>query len=483
MASSASTPSTSSTAPPAIRVCSDCKKTFPVSHGAVDGYVQQWFCGTCLDLLPGPGGAGGGDRDRIAAGSTIMPEKCSAGYLASLLNQIAIGHRVYYKVELFGDGAGYLVPKSHRSNRLVRKCRKDFYQQLEAEFAFEMREGRTRMPFRIDKEMMAAEENEESSDHEIQRGNASTGSGGTGATIPPAGGGTSSSSGGNFPSRSKIHRGSANKSRSRSRSRSRDRPRGRKDGSRSSRSSSGSRHDGDDRDRDGDSSSPSIGKKIAAKLDRIRVARDRDRFTQEARAVEEQQEFSGAGGQPASADGSNANMHLTCHRCGQRGHLVRNCPQQMTCHRCGEPGHYARDCPNISHYVPGQGNVLSTFVRGDPRAVQMFPPQTLAFAPPTTSGGGGGGASNVCPPAPAAGGGDRDRDRERDAAGVQPAAIKKVTMDDLDDFRTARSKQHYAWMKVRDAEKGLHGDKRICNLCGQPGHIARECSARWGANR
>ncbi|XP_070531577.1 uncharacterized protein [Ptychodera flava] len=67
---------------------------------------------------------------------------------------------------------------------------------------------------------------------------------------------------------------------------------------------------------------------------------------------------------PSSA--SNANQHRLkqqtdrqyasspraprrCFRCGNVGHLVRDCPnpkqQSSTCYRCGEGGHFSRDCP------------------------------------------------------------------------------------------------------------------------------------------
>lgn len=41
------------------------------------------------------------------------------------------------------------------------------------------------------------------------------------------------------------------------------------------------------------------------------------------------------------------NPNVTCHRCGQPGHLRAFCPQNETpvlCNRCGQPNHFAKDC-------------------------------------------------------------------------------------------------------------------------------------------
>ncbi len=134
--------------------------------------------------------------------------------------------------------------------------------------------------------------------------------------------------------------------------------------------------------------------------------------------------------------------NIKCHHCGEYGHYVRQCPMGPRCHRCGEKGHFAKECPNLA--TPWGSS--ST----DPARQKLG---TEAANNNSTSTGG--------------------------SSTTSLATANKLTDLDLDKFRQNRASQHNRLVKIRDAERGLHSDMRACNLCGQLGHIARDCNARW----
>ena len=51
---------------------------------------------------------------------------------------------------------------------------------------------------------------------------------------------------------------------------------------------------------------------------------------------------------------------------------------------------------------------------------------------------------------------------------------KKSDNDILEQFRAAKSSQSLKMKSARD----VYGDLRACNICGQTGHIARDCGMR-----
>lgn len=110
-----------------------------------------------------------------------------------------------------------------------------------------------------------------------------------------------------------------------------------------------------------------------------------------------------------------ANM-VKCRQCDEWGHFARDCPQGIVCHRCGQPGHMARHCTRPA-------GMISSF----------------AEETPTIPG--------------------------------------KLHLGQIEDFRIAKANRHIKAMRQRDQQRieaqqmGL-----VCNICGKPGHIARECT-------
>jgi hypothetical protein len=50
---------------------------------------------------------------------------------------------------------------------------------------------------------------------------------------------------------------------------------------------------------------------------------------------------------PRGGGGGNPKGVITCHECGARGHLARDCPRpKVICYGCNQEGHMKKHCPN-----------------------------------------------------------------------------------------------------------------------------------------
>lgn len=68
-----------------------------------------------------------------------------------------------------------------------------------------------------------------------------------------------------------------------------------------------------------------------------------------------------SGGGTISSGGRGIKNEVTCNKCGEKGHMMRTCPQgsgqpDVECFRCGKKGHLKMDCPNArQESSQGQG--------------------------------------------------------------------------------------------------------------------------------
>ncbi|CAD7967906.1 unnamed protein product [Amoebophrya sp. A120] len=433
------------------RLCAGCKyevfpekqpftqeefEQIPFFSGAVDGYTNRYYCADCLHKSESTGAtvssSGGKNKEKkpsIPREHVFYPTISTPGYLASIIKQI--GKPTYYAAENIESDVPYLIPaKSNRLRRLERRSRVDFYEKIEHEFGTFLqmvtsaKKGRgTGATFYHDEEDNNRDDaGRGRTNDEIQREqNSRTSAAGASEELQHA-------------SLLTIDRELLDKDLKNSGSDSEDSQdhRGHYAGRTfRARSRSRSRSAG----RGGSSFSSGVAAPGGGVHPRSKLRMD---------------QYDGAAGgssgtpshmQVPAYTQQNDFSNIKCHHCGEYGHYVRQCPMGPRCHRCGEKGHFAKECPNLA--TPWGSS--ST----DPARKQLG---TDINNNSTSTGG---------------------------SSTTSLATANKLTDLDLDKFRQNRASQHNRLVKIRDAERGLHSDMRACNLCGQLGHIARDCNARW----
>ncbi|VDI40983.1 Hypothetical predicted protein [Mytilus galloprovincialis] len=53
---------------------------------------------------------------------------------------------------------------------------------------------------------------------------------------------------------------------------------------------------------------------------------------------------------------------LTCNKCLQTGHVLRECPNEWVCTTCNNPGHKKAECPNFETVIANPKNIQSTSI-------------------------------------------------------------------------------------------------------------------------
>nr|GEV62812.1 zinc finger, CCHC-type, transcription elongation factor Spt5 [Tanacetum cinerariifolium] len=184
-------------------------------------------------------------------------------------------------------------------------------------------------------------------------------------------------------------------------------------------------------------------------------------------------------------DGGRGGGSGNCFKCGESGHMSRECPQgggggSRNCYKCGESGHMSRECPK-----GGGGGGNACFKCGESGHMSRECPK----------GGSGGGDRNcfkcgesghMSRECPKGGGGGGGGDRSCYKCGESGHMSRECPQGgggggggDKSCFKCGES--GHMSRECPQGGGGGGGGGRSCYKCGESGHMSRECPQGGGS--
>ena len=171
-----------------------------------------------------------------------------------------------------------------------------------------------------------------------------------------------------------------------------------------------------------------------------------------------------------------------CYQCRREGHIARNCPSRA-CFHCGQPGHLKKHCPSLrkeSH--PQQQEDLPRLFCADGNATSNTPHQLETSAeeisldlPALFCEGQEDAISNIPPPS------TRhsplfQKESVSPVARAEAEHTRQTTTELQDSRRSWSDKQKEYRPNLYPTTEGRLGKEGLsCFLCGELGHLKREC--------